>query len=93
MDTENYESYVKNKEEDFENMCTRCGECCGSLDDPCMQLLSSDNGTFICRDYTNRIGPQKTLSGQTFTCVPITDHIRAGSLRPTCAYRNKKCHN
>lgn len=87
MDSEKYKKYALDKEEEFESLCKRCGECCGSLDEPCQNLVKKDDGTFFCRDYENRLGPQKTVSGKAFNCVLIRGHVSRDSLRPNCAYR------
>ncbi|MFC1548492.1 hypothetical protein ACFL5E_00880 [Candidatus Omnitrophota bacterium] len=86
MDSEKYARYTTVKEEDFEIACKRCGKCCGSLDDPCWNLSKTPDGEFFCEDYANRFGPQKTVSGKDFECVPIRVHIEKGSLRSDCAY-------
>ncbi|RKY42590.1 MAG: hypothetical protein DRP85_02330 [Candidatus Makaraimicrobium thalassicum] len=90
MDAERYEKYRLKKEEEFESICKRCGECCGALDDPCRNLVRLDDGAYFCRDYANRFGPQMTVSGNTFTCVPIREHISKSTLRQNCAYRGSK---
>lgn len=86
-DAERYLELSGDKERKFEAVCSMCGECCGALDDPCSNLERGQDGKYFCRDYANRLGPQKTLLGHIFSCVPIRDHIVAGSLRPKCAYR------
>ncbi len=88
MDSEIYTKYMAAKEEDFESLCKKCGECCGVSDDPCSRLMAADDGTHACNDYHERLGAQKTASGKTFTCVPIREHIAARSIRPMCAYKN-----
>jgi uncharacterized cysteine cluster protein YcgN (CxxCxxCC family) len=90
MESKPYHEKLKEEERAFENICKRCGACCGAFDDPCANLMKLDNGTYTCRDYKNRLGPQITVSGNMFTCVSIREHIKAGSLRPCCAYRNIK---
>jgi uncharacterized cysteine cluster protein YcgN (CxxCxxCC family) len=87
MDSNRYSEYASGKEEEFESICKRCGECCGSLDDPCRNLAKMDNGTYFCKDYSNRLGPQKTVSGKYFNCIPIREYISRDTLRPNCAYR------
>lgn len=87
MDNLRYAEYTKSKEVNFEALCHNCGECCGSLDDPCRNLLKKDDGTHSCRDYSNRFGPQKTVSGKDFDCVFIREHIASNTLRPNCGYR------
>ena len=81
-----YNEYLRKKEAEFEAICIRCGECCGSADDPCRNLVKQKSGGFICKAYENRFGPQKTVSGAEFMCVSIREHILGETLRPTCAY-------
>jgi len=87
LDVRSYEKQARKKEEEFESVCTRCGECCGSLDDSCQKLMRLDNGTYFCSDYTNRLVQQKTISGKFFTCIAIREHIAQDTLRQNCAYR------
>lgn len=68
---DNYQSWHENKEHEWESRCTHCGACCGALQDPCENLLSSEDGKFACRIYDNRFGPHRTVSGLEFDCVPI----------------------
>ena len=89
MNRTSYSEYMAVKERQFEDICKRCGQCCGSGDDPCVNLKRSANGLFYCADYSNRLGPQKTVSGHAFNCVPIREHILNGTLRPGCAYAKK----
>ena len=86
MDDGSYQIYMLEKERQFEAVCRRCGQCCGALDDPCANLVRGDGGAYFCADYNNRLGPQKTVSGGSFNCVPIREHIAKGTLRPGCAY-------
>jgi hypothetical protein len=81
-----YSKYLEKSEIEFDKMCSRCGECCGSKDDPCDQLARDKTGTYFCECYDTRFGPQKTLSGNPFTCVSIREHLRHKSLRPSCKY-------
>ena len=82
MDNELYEQYNSESEKAFESICNRCGECCGSKDDPCQNLAKGDDGRYLCKDYSNRLGPQNTAGGHGFSCVPIRQHIADGTLRP-----------
>ncbi len=74
---------------DFEALCTRCGLCCGSDDgDPCVHLkLDTQSVSYYCDDYAGRLGPQMTISGARFQCVPIVENIKRGSYHQKCAYR------
>ena len=91
MDSDKYKKHMADKEEEFESLCRRCGECCGSSDEPCQNLAKKDDGTFFCKDYENRLGPQKTTSGKFFNCILIRGHVAKDSLRPNCAYRAVNC--
>ena len=86
MDSKKYEKSMLEGEGKFESLCKRCGECCGCLDDPCQNLVKVEAGKYYCKDYENRLGRQRTLSGQVFSCVPIREHIKNGTLRAVCAY-------
>jgi len=90
MDKTRYEDSQEELFERYEGVCRRCGECCGAADgDPCANLgRDASTGLYFCRDYANRLGPQKTVSGKIFNCVPIRDIIKQGLLRPGCAYNN-----
>ena len=66
--------YEKSMEEEntlFESLCKRCAECCGSQDgDPCACLQYDHTvGIYFCKNYENRIGARKTVTGKAFTCV------------------------
>ena len=72
----------------FEDICCRCGICCGSEDgDPCEHLRKDKNGKYYCPIYENRFGEHKTVNGTTIKCVPIEEALRINSeLRKKCAY-------
>jgi hypothetical protein len=84
-----YEDYLSAAEAEFEAICSRCGACCGAFDDPCSNLYKSNDGKYLCKSYSARLGPQVTVSGHPFNCVPIRQHIAAATLRPGCAYLKK----
>jgi len=88
MDELQYEIYQKEEFRRFEDICKRCGECCGSQDgDPCLNLAKDEaTGKYYCKVYENRLGPQRTVSGRVFNCVSISDVMKQGHLRPNCAY-------
>jgi len=47
---------------EFEELCIRCGGCCGSFDgDPCEHLRRDDEGTTYCVIYKNRLGWHHTV--------------------------------
>jgi uncharacterized cysteine cluster protein YcgN (CxxCxxCC family) len=66
-----YQEVLKTKEQEWENLCLRCGGCCGAYDDPCAHLKKEKKGKFYCLVYTERFGTRKALSGEEFDCVPI----------------------
>jgi hypothetical protein len=84
-----YSNQLEEKHREHENICVSCGECCGSLDDPCHNLEKKSDGTYSCKDYENRLGPQITVGGNKFTCVEIREHIAHQSLRNSCTYRKR----
>jgi len=86
MDSEKYGRVMLEKEDEFESLCKRCGECCGASDDPCRNLVKLRDGSYFCRDYDSRFGRQLTVSGKSFRCVPIREHVTYGTLRPGCGY-------
>lgn len=86
MDSNRYQEHLLSKDEEFENICKRCGKCCGRDDDPCEHLRISDNGECYCDIYERRFGLRRTTGGNTFECVPIKEHIKEGTLRYSCAY-------
>jgi len=83
-----YQEYWDGKEEDMENLCARCGACCGAFDgDPCSQLQTMPDGTYLCRIYRDRFGVQKTVQGKEITCVPIRTILHASwKYKSSCAY-------
>ena len=86
MEISDYNKYLEDKEGEFEAICLKCGACCGALDDPCYNLVQTEDGKYFCRDYDSRIGLQKTVSGNSFHCVSIREHITTGTLHPGCSY-------
>ncbi len=68
--------YFSHKHNEFEKLCNRCGACCGSYDgDPCTHLRKDKNGKYYCNIYPDRLGKRKTVSGEEFECVPISEII------------------
>lgn len=88
MEREKYYKSLEKGDSDFEAICKRCGECCGASDDPCVNLTKIGENHFICIAYERRLGPQKTVSGSLFNCVPIREHIAKKTVRPNCTYRS-----
>lgn len=71
-DTAEYAQWMREKEAQWESLCTRCGACCGVVEgDPCEHLIQEDDGKYSCSIYENRFGLHKTVSGRPFQCVPI----------------------
>jgi uncharacterized cysteine cluster protein YcgN (CxxCxxCC family) len=74
---------------EYEALCRHCGTCCGSKGlDPCANLIRKNDGTFACRNYETRIGVQHTVTGKTFTCIPIRDVIKFGIPFEGCGYNS-----
>ncbi len=71
FDDQKYQNFQKEKFLEWEALCGRCGACCGSVDDPCENLVKSEDGRYACSTYENRFGFHKTISGKTIECVPI----------------------
>ena len=86
MDSIAYEKHLKEKFVKHDLLCNRCGGCCGTNDDPCLNLVSEESGKYKCRIYEMRFGPQGTVSGKVFNCVPIKDNIEHGFSDTNCAY-------
>lgn len=70
----NFSSYLKQKEKEYEDLCIRCGACCGAYDgDPCSHLKKDKEGKYFCEIYEKRLGRRKTVSGKVFECVLIRE--------------------
>jgi len=71
----------------YEALCRQCGACCGLADgDPCANLLRGSGGRYFCRVYENRLGPQVTVSGKAFNCVPIRSLLKFDLPYSDCPY-------
>ena len=70
-----YQNILKQKQEQWELLCYRCGGCCGAYDDPCLHLRKNDQGKFYCDIYSERLGVRKTVSGEEFNCVFVKEII------------------
>ena len=80
----------KKEELHYEALCKRCGTCCGAEGkDPCRNLRKDEKGTYYCEVYDHRIGQQVTVSGNTFTCVPIRDVLTYAPPYPGCGYNKR----
>lgn len=82
--------YLQKQEEQlkrYEGLCVRCGECCGADgDDPCANLAKDAQDKCYCKAYENRLGPQKTISGKSFNCVPIRELLKFDLPYLRCPY-------
>ncbi|MFC1577103.1 hypothetical protein ACFL42_00620 [Candidatus Omnitrophota bacterium] len=82
-----YIEKLKRFSDDHEDICRRCGECCGAADgDACVNLARDTAGKCYCDVYGNRFGHHKTASGGMILCVPIRDRVKAGSAPAGCPY-------
>lgn len=88
MQDENYNSYQEEQSRYYEDICKRCGACCGSGDgDPCADLAKDKDGRYFCKVYESRLGiAHYTVGGNKFHCIPIRDVIDNVGARPNCAY-------
>jgi|TARA_B100000315_G_C14480733_1_gene542775 hypothetical protein len=66
---------LKQKDKEWEDLCIRCGGCCGSFDDPCLHLRKDRDNRTYCEIYANRLGLRKTVKGEEFKCVPVKQII------------------
>ncbi|MDD5255670.1 MAG: hypothetical protein PHR11_06435 [Candidatus Omnitrophica bacterium] len=90
--SERYEQKLREQEERHEAACRKCGACCGAFDgDPCVNLAEQANGTFECKVYEKRLGPQVTVSGKRFNCVPIRDLLKRDYAYSQCPYAMQGC--
>ncbi|MBF0618986.1 MAG: hypothetical protein HQL19_02335 [Candidatus Omnitrophica bacterium] len=69
--------WFKDKERAWEAQCVNCGACCGLFEDPCEHLVMSPEGKSACRIYPYRLGPQKSVAGEPFTCVNIRSKLNS----------------
>lgn len=84
-----YEKALQKAEEDYENLCLRCGGCCGLFEkDPCTELIADGDGRYHCGIYENRFGLRHTIHGNEFLCVPVR-RVRSGSWAGSwrCGYK------
>jgi len=74
MSTEeqDYEVWLRYRQECWEARCGRCGACCGAFDgDACEHLRKDEFQKYDCAIYENRFGKHRTLHGHEIHCVPI----------------------
>ena len=70
-----------------EDLCMRCGVCCGSTDGhPCEHLKRGPDGRYSCEVYENRLGFHRTVDGRAFVCVPIRRVIESTGGYAGCGY-------
>jgi hypothetical protein len=82
------QAYLEKKEKEWEDLCLRCGACCGAFDDPCIHLKKNKNNKFYCDIYPERFGIRKTVSGQLFRCVPIKQILHTHWIKDyQCPYK------
>ena len=86
MTDANYESTLAKKQAEYENICKRCGRCCGAYTIPCANLVKLDDGTYTCKDYENRLGQQVSVEGKSFFCIEMRELIKHNTAPPECAY-------
>ncbi len=67
--------HLEAKEKEQDDLCLRCGACCGAYDDPCEHLRKDKEATFYCKIYSQRLGTRKTVGGELFQCVMIKEII------------------
>ena len=72
MEEQAYLQKQKEQQAKYEPLCTRCGACCGGLDNnPCVNLVKDNDNKYYCKVYDTRLGKQATVSGKVFHCIPI----------------------
>gem|GEM_PF-427572 len=71
----------------YEARCKRCGACCGAKGaDPCSNLKMDTDGRYYCGVYDKRYGTQFTVSGKSFTCVPMRQVLEYRAPYENCGY-------
>ena len=89
-DPNRYTQYLHDQEQEWEARCTRCGACCGALNDPCENLRKTAEGKYFCSVYDRRFGKWRTVSGKELECVPIRVKLANGESWPGdehCGYK------
>ena len=85
---EKYRLSQTQKEQEWENLCLRCGACCGAFEDPCKNLHQGADGKYFCGVYSRRYGAHETVGGKKFRCMPIRDIIHMSwDHDQLCAYK------
>ena len=89
-DLQPYEAYFEAQRQQWEDMCKRCGGCCGAYDDPCQHLRQKAQGLFYCEIYATRFGERRSIKGEKFDCVPVREILNSHWKNDhLCAY--KRC--
>ena len=70
-----YYKVLEQNDKEWEDLCIRCGGCCGAFDDPCLYLKKDKDSKTYCEIYAYRLGIQKTVKGEEFKCVPVKEII------------------
>lgn len=87
-DLQSYEAYFEERRKQWENMCRRCGGCCGAYDDPCQHLKRNVQGLFYCEIYDRRFGERRSVGGEKFDCVPVREILHSHWKNDhLCAYK------
>mgnify|MGYP007097331265 CR=1 FL=1 len=73
-DQDRYQELQEKQARDWEAQCRSCGMCCGARDgDPCTELVLQNDGKYQCQVYEHRFGFHRTVTGRSFSCVPLRD--------------------
>ena len=89
-ESDRYSEWMQSKGKEWEARCTRCGACCGALDDPCENLRQGRDGKCFCAVYERRFGKWHTVSGKELNCVPLRQKLAQGHTWPGdehCGYK------
>ena len=86
LKTDDYQKYLYIKEQEFENLCIKCGICCGITEDPCSKLAKNKDETYYCTNYENRLGPQYTIGSNSFNCITIKEIFKKHHGFIKCGY-------
>ena len=77
-------------DQEFEDICIRCGARCGAYDgDPCEHLRQDRNGQYYCEIYHTRKGTHYTVMGLEMDCVSIITKLKTSWIGDKyCSYKN-----
>ena len=85
-----YNTWTEAREREWEALCLNCGACCGASEDPCEHLKRDASGKYFCDTYPNRLGAQRTVSGDAMVCVPIRRKLQGSWPGDEgCGYKEK----